>query len=578
MIGSLAPSAAHSETLYGMAMHGAPHYGPDSAHLSYADPNAPQGGTLKQAVIGSFDTLNPFAIKGKAAASLDPLYYDRLMVRVWDEPFTLYPLIAESIDVPNDRSALTITINPESRFHDGSPITADDVIFSFETLKEQGRPNMRRIYRLVDQIEKRGENSVYFHFGPGYDRETVMILAMMPVLSQKWWEGRNFDATTLEAPLSSGPYKIASIDPGRQIIYERDPNYWAKDLFTSRGHFNFDHLIFDYYRDDNIAFEAFKAGEFDLRREFDAGKWASVYNFPAIENGEIVKESLAHGRPEKVRSLIFNTRRAPFDDRRVRQALMLALDFDWLNKNLFYGQFKRITSFFPNAVLAATGEPGPEELALLEPFKNDLPPEVFGPAWQPDTAPLRQKLRRADQLLKDAGWIVENGVRTKDGEKFTFEILLNNPQEEKIALAFARNLERLGITPQIHVLDSAAYLNRMNDYDFDMTLYYWLNSLSPGSEQMLYWSCEAANAPARWNFAGICYPAIDALAQGIADAQSYKELTSYARALDRVLMAGAYIIPLYYAGQDFIAHKAALRHPDGTPLYGTVLETWWTEE
>lgn len=571
--------AAQAEIKTGLAMHGAPKYDPATApHLDYTAPDAPKGGTLKQAVTGSFDTLNPFALKGKAAEGLDPLYYDRLMVRVWDEPFTLYPLIAERIDVPEDRSALTVFINPAARFHDGTPITADDVIFSFETLKEYGRPNMRRIYRLVDQIEKRDARTVYFHFGPGYDRETVMILGLMPVLSKTWWTGRDFDSTTLEPPLSSGPYKITDIEPGRRIIYERDPNYWATDLFTSRGQFNFDRMIFDYYRDDGVAFEAFKAGEFDLRREYDAGKWATVYDFPAATEGKIVKEALSHGRPERTRGLIFNTRRAPFDDIRVREALSLALDFDWLNKNLFHGQFKRITSIFPNASLAASGRPSVEELALLEPFKTELPTAVFGPAWQPSPAPLRQNLRRAVQLLKEAGWIVENGKRVKGGQKLTFEILLRSPQDEKVALAFTRNLERLGITTQIRVLDSAAYLDRMNNYDFDMTLYYWTNSLSPGSEQMLYWSCAAADTPAQWNFPGICSPAVDALAQGMADAQSYEDLTTYAHALDRVLMAGHYMIPLYYAGQDNIAHKAPLHHPETIPLYGTVLETWWTEE
>ncbi len=574
---------AQAEELYGLAMHGQPKYAVNFQHLDYVNPAAPQGGSIKQAAIGTFDTLNPFSIKGKAAEGLN-LVYDRLMARVWDEPFTLYPLIAEKIDVPEDRSALTVHLNPAARFHDGTPITADDVLFSFETMKAKGRPNMRRIYRLVETIEKRNDHTIRFTFGPGHDQETVMIIAMMPVLSKGWWEQHDFDSTILEHPLGNGPYRIVKTDPGRQIIYEHVPDYWAADLPVNRGHFNFSTLIYDYYRDNTVAFEAFKAGETDLRREWDAGKWNTAYDFPAIHDGSVKKENFSHGRPERVRSLIFNTRRPPFDNRKVREALNYALDFDWLNSNLFHGQYKRISSYFPNASLAAQGLPDEEEKAILEPWREQLPPEIFGTAWQPpqtqNSQQKRLNLRKADTLLKEAGWIVKNGKRVRvDDEQniFKFEIMLDSPENEKIALSFVSALKRLGIQAQVRVLDSAAYRGRLNDYDFDMTLYYWLNSLSPGTEQMLYWSCESANQPARWNFAGICHPAVDAIASSIAKAKTREELVTRTHALDRILMWHYNMIPLYYAGKDFLSYRQFIHHPVTTPLYGPVLETWWAE-
>ncbi len=563
-------------------MHGQPKYSADFTHLDYASPQAPKGGALKQAAIGTFDNLNPFAIKGKAAQGLN-LVYDRLMQRVWDEAFTMYPLIAEKVDIPADRSEVTFHINKAARFHDGSPITAEDVLFSFETLRDHGRPNMRRIYKLVDSAKIMGKHEVYFHFGEGFDRETVMILAMMPVLSKAWWDGREFDSTLLEIPLLNGPYKITAVDPGRRVVYERAPDYWAKDLPVNSGHFNFERIIYDYYRDNSVAFEAFKSGDLDLRRERDAGKWATAYDFPAIKNGAVTKESLQHGRPERVRSLIFNTRRTPFDNRGVREALNYVLDFDWLNTNLFHSQYKRITSYFPNSELAATGEPSEAELALLKPFESALAPEVFGPAWQAaktsNQSEQRKNLRKASALLKEAGWIIKDGKRVhkKTFEPFKFEILLDSPQDEKVALSFINSLERLGIRAHVRVLDSAAFRGRLNEYDFDMVLYHWTNSLSPGTEQMLYWSCESADQPARWNFPGICQPAIDALAQGIANAKDREDLVAHAHALDRILSWNYYTIPLYYAGEDYVSYRNFIRHPDKTPLYGMVIETWWAE-
>lgn len=574
--------AAAEEKYTGLAMHGKPKYDTAAKALDYINPEAPKGGVLKMAGIGTFDTVNPYTIKGKAAEGLN-LVYDRLMARVWDEPFTLYPLVAEKAVMPADRSSITFTLNPKARFHDGSIMTADDVIFTFETLRDFGRPNMRRIYKLVSKVEKPNPNSVKFSFGEGFDKETGMILAMMPVLSKAYWTGKTFDQTTLEPPLLSGPYKIAAIEPGRRIEYERVKNYWAADLFVNKGHFNFDRIVYDYYRDDTIAFEAFKSGDFTLRREYDSGRWASAYkDLPAVRDGRIALDNIPHGRPEKVRSFIFNTRREPFNDIRVRKALSMLFDFEWANANLFHGQYKRISSYFPNSELAASGMPGPEEIKVLEPFKSSIDPAVFGPSYQPPThgtpALRRQNMRDADRLLKEAGWAVENGKRMKAGKPFTFEIILSAPEDEKLALHFKRALEQMGIIPIIRVLDSAAYLGRLNAYDFDMTLYYWLSTLSPGTEQTLYWSCEAAKQEARWNFAGVCSPAVDAIAAAIAATDSRESLVAHVKTLDRILTHGHFMIPLYYSGVDMVASWKPLRHPEKPPLYGTVLESWWMDE
>ena len=561
-------------------MHGQPKYGADFDHLDYANPD----GTLKQAALGTFDSLNPYAIKGKAAEGMS-YFYDTLMQRVWDEPFTMYPLIAKTVEIPEDRSSITVHVDPNAKFHDGTSVTAEDVLFSFETLKENGRPNMRSIYKLVDEAKIIDDRTVYFHFGEGYDRETVMILTLMPVLSKAWWEGREFDASLLEIPNSSGPYKIAEVEPGRRIIYERDPNYWGKDLAVNRGQYNFDKIVYDYYRDDTVALEAFKSGDLDFRREGNAGKWATAYEFPAIQSGEIKKDKIKHSRPEKVRALIFNTRRAPFDDPKVREALTYMLDFNWLNDNLYHGLYSRVNSYFPNAPLAATGEPSAEELALLQPFKDELPATVFDAVKQPpsakDQGEKRANMRKAANLLKEAGWVIQDGKLVKadnPSQPFSFDIILDSPIDEKLVLSFIGDLKRLGIHANMRVLDSAAFRGRLNEYDYDMVLYHWTNSLSPGTEQMRYWSCDAGKMPAQWNFAGICSPAVDALAQGISNAQTYDELTTYAHALDRVLLAGNYIIPLYYRNADYVAYKTRIHRPETTPLYGMVVETWWEEK
>ena len=559
----------------GIAMHGKPALADNFEHLPYADPDAPKGGTLRQSAVGSFDTVNPFTIKGKAALGL-AYVYDRLMARSWDEPFTLYPLIAESIDVPDDRSSITFHLNKAAKFNDGSPITPEDVLFSFTTLKEKGRPNMRTVYKLVDHVDQLDKSTLRFVLGPVHDRETVMILAMMPVLSKAYWTTHNFDTTTLAIPVTNGPYKIKSIEPGRKIVFERDKNYWAKDLPVNKGLYNFDILATDYFRDDSVALEAFKKGDLDLRVEQDPGKWAIAYgNSPAFK-----KEALKHGRVEKMWGLIFNLRRAPFDDIRVRKALSLLIDYDWMNRNIFHGLYTPTNSFYANSNLAASGLPSDEELKLLTPFKASLPEDVFGPAWKPVTADdptiLRENLRTADALLKDAGWIIKDGARVnaKTGKPLTFEIVLGSPEDEKVALAFKRSLARLGIIISLRTLDSAAFNDRMMGYDYDMTLYFWTNTLSPGTEQMLYWGCKAADEKGRFNYSGICLPAIDALAKNVPQVKTREELLANIHALDRILTWEHIAIPLFYSGRDLVASWPTVSHPAKNALYGNTLESW----
>jgi microcin C transport system substrate-binding protein len=576
----LSPAALGGEVGEGLAMHGAPKVQPGES-FGYVHKDATKGGTLRQAATGSFDTLSPFSLKGRAAQGLN-LVYDRLTIRSWDEPFTLYPLIAEKIDVPDDRSSIAFTLNPAAKFQDGSPITVDDVLFSFETLRDKGRPNMRQVYKLVATAEKTGDRGVTFTLSSGYDRETVMIIAMMPILSKTWWSGRDFDQTVLDIPNTSGPYRIASLDPGRQIVLERNPDYWAKDLPVVRGLFNFDRMVFDYFRDDSVAFESFKAGDLDLRAEYDLGRWASGYDFPARTAGKVTTKALPHGRVERMWGFIFNTRRAPFDDLRVRRALSLMIDYKWLGQNLFHGLYTPLASFYPNSTLAASGEPSSAENALLEPFRAELPPEVFGPAWAPPEsgtpAADRAARRKADALLKEAGWIVNKDgkrVHSKTGKPLSFEILLGSPDDEKVALTFKRSLSRLGIDVRLRTLDSAAFRDRLMPYDYDMVLYFWQNSLSPGTEQLLYWGCDAAKQEGRFNYAGICSKATDSLAKAIPNVKTYADLETHTRALDRILTANAYAIPLFYNKADLVAFWAGVTPPPRQALYGNVVESWY---
>ncbi len=533
-------------------MHGNTKYNMHSPHTDYANPNAPKGGTLKQSAVGTFDTLNPFSLKGQAPLNMN-LINDRLMRRVWDEPFTLYPLIAEKADIPEDRSNITFHLNPRASFHDKSPITAHDVLFSYETLREHGRPNMRKIYSLIESAEISDTHTIKFTFSEGHDRETVMIVAMMPILSKAYWKNHDFDAALTEIPLGSGPYKVKEYDLGRKITYERVPDYWAKDLFANIGHYNFDQISYDYYRDDTIALEALKKGDLNLRREWNISKWRTQYN---DISEELIKSELKHERPERAKALIFNMRRPPFNDPKVRKALSLAFHHEWVAKNLFDESFTRINSVFPNSVLA-------------DPDQSKQAQHSF-----------RKRLKTASDLLTASGWNIVDGKRVnkETDQPFEFELIISSPKDEKIALTYQRALERLGIKMSIRNLDAATFQNRKISYNYDMIAFHWQNSLSPGTEQRLYWSCDAAKEQARFNYSGICTPDLDDLTQKIADAADYEQLTQYAHSIDKIIRAQNIFIPLFYKGSDYIAHHKDIGIPEKTPLYGAVLETWWMKK
>ena len=567
--------------VHGIAMHGAPKYGPDFEHLDYVDPDAPKGGELRRAATGTFDNLNPFIIKGVVAHGRH-LVFESLLKRTWDEPFSLYGLIAETIEVPDDRSSVAFTLRPEARFHDGSPITVDDVIFSWETLKEQGRPNHRLYYNKVREIERPDERTVRFLFDTETpDRELPLILGLMPIISKAYYASVTFEQTTLTPPVGSGPYQIESVDAGRSIVYRRDPDYWGKDLPINRGQHNFDRIGYDYYRDDEVMMEAFRAGEYDLRQELSATRWATGYDFPAVNDGRVKLELLPHGRPSGMFAMVFNTRRPMFADRAVRYALSLAFDFEWINRNLLQGAYVRTNSIFDNSELGARGLPEGGELALLQPHRASLPPELFETAYHAPVVEggLRKNLATARRLLADAGWSVEDGSlrRTSDGLPLAFEILLVNPGNERIVLNLTRNLERLGVEAKVRTVDTAQYQYRRNVYDFDMLIYRWGMSLSPGNEQAFYWGMEAADQEGTRNYPGIKDPAVDELIAKMTEARERGDFVDVVRAMDRVLMWGHYMIPLYHLNDDRFAYWDKFGRPEFTPVYGAVLDAWWEQ-
>ena len=568
---------------HGIAMHGTPAYPPGFTHLDYANPAAPRGGELSQAVIGSFDSLNPFIVIGRTGAGVRTHLFASLMARSWDEPFSLYSYVAETIQMPEDRSWVAFRLDPDARFHDGTPITVDDVIFSMETLREHGLPSFRRNYDRIAGVERLGSDGVLFRLGPEADRETPLILALMPVLSRAYYEAHPFDRSSLEIPLGAGPYRITAVEPGRRILYERVDDWWAADKPMFRGLENFETLRFDYYRDAGVALEAFKSGAVNFNREVSAERWATQYDGPAIADGRITQVVLPHRRPEGMRGFVFNTRRPLFADPRVRSALAYAFDFQWVNRNLLHGQYRRTDSYFVNSELAARRHP-PEgaELALLERFRDRLPAAVFDAVYTPpNTDPpgsLRSNLAQARDLLAEAGWVVADGrlVHGDDGTPFVFEILLRSPGDERIALAFVDNLRRLGITATVRTVDTAQYSARTARFDFDMIIHHWRVTLSPGAEQDLYWGSRSAAIEGTRNYAGVRDPVVDALIDRIADAPTRDDLIVAVRALDRVLLWGFYVIPLYYQDADLIAFWGDFRWvSDVEPVYGPVIQAWW---
>ncbi len=567
---------------YGLSLYGELKYPADFTHFDYVNPQAPKGGTLRRAAIGTFDTFNDFILKGVSAAGTG-LIYDSLMAKSEDEPFSQYGLIAEKVKVAEDKASVIFYLNPKARFHDGRKITADDVVFTFNLLISEGQPMYKRYYSEVTGVKALSKEQVEFTFKDGSNGELPLIVGEMVVLPRHFWQDKKFAHADLTVPLGSGPYRVKSFKPGKSITYERVPDYWAADLPVNRGRNNFDTLTFDYYRDATVALEAFKAGEYDFRLENVSKNWATLYKGPQFRDGRIIKKEIPHAIPQGMQGFVFNTRRELFRDRRVREALIYAFDFEWSNKNLFYGQYKRTESYFSNSELAAVGPPSPAEIAILKPFADQLPAEVFKDSYHLPTTDgrgnNRQNLRRAAALLKSAGWVIkQKKLVDKNGRPFHMEILLTAPAFERIVLPYRKNLARLGIITDVRVVDTAQYLNRVRKFDFDMVVWNFAQSLSPGNEQRYYWTSEVADIPGSRNLAGIKDPVVDALVEKVIHAQDRKTLVDCTRALDRVLQWGFYVMPHWHINTFRIAYWNKFAQPDILPKYGLGLMTWWAKK
>lgn len=568
-------AAAHA-----IAMHGQPKYAADFTHFDYVNPKAPKGGTLRQGAQGSFDSFNPFIIKGDSAVGAGSIY-DTLMTPSEDEAFSQYGLLAETVEMPDDRSWIAFHLRSNAKWHDGQPITADDVIWTFNTLMEKGAPFYRFYYASVAKIEKLDERSVKFTFKPGENRELPLIVGQMAVLPKHYWQTRDFEKTTLEPPLGSGPYKFGAFEAGRYVQYDRVDDYWGKDLAVNVGKANFDALRYEYFRDENVMVEAFKGGVIDLRVENISKVWATAYDIPEVANGQIVKEELSHQRTAPIQGYIFNLRRNLFKDARVRQALAYAFDFKWSNRNLFYGQYARSRSYFGNSELEAKGLPQGRELEILNAYRGRIPDTVFTAEYNPPATDgdgrIRDNLREADRLLKEAGWEIQGKQRVhKDsGQVFDFEIMLVSPAFERVTLPFSKNLERLGITAHVRTVDSSQYVKRTETFDFDIITSIWGQSLSPGNEQRDFWGSGAAQTDGSRNLIGIVDPVVDELIELLIAAPNREELVARTRALDRVLQWGHYLIPQWYSSIDRIIYWNKLSRPDTIPLQGADLSSWW---
>jgi microcin C transport system substrate-binding protein len=581
----LAPAAAEDGVArsHGLSLFGDLKYGPDFTHFDYVNPDAPKGGTVRYAAIGTFDTLNPYQLKGNKASGLT-LLFDTLMFPSFDEPDSEYGLVAESVEVAKDRTWVQYNLRREARFHDGSPITPDDVIWTFDTLRTKGDPHYRLYYADVVKVEKVGERGVRFGFRTGDNRELPMIVGQIPVLSKKSWEGKDFEKTTLDAPLGSGPYTIESFDVGRDIVYRRAADYWAKDLPVNRGRNNFDSIRYDYYRDATVALEAFKAGQYDIRPENVAKNWAIGYDSPALRDGLIKKEEIPNKVPQGMQGFGFNTRRTIFGDRRVRHALSYLFDFEWTNKDLFYGAYTRSESYFSNSDLASSGRPSADELKILDPYKGQIPDAVFTTVYQAPktdgTGNIRDDMRQALRLLKEAGWSVkgEQMVNDETGQPFTFEFLLVQPEFERIVLPFTQNLARVGIKANVRTIDPAQYENRMRDFDYDMTVVLIPESNSPGNEQREFWSSAAADEKGSSNYMGVKSKAVDDIVNLIVGAPDRASLVARVHALDRILLESHYVIPNWYLSYFRVASWDKFGHPKISPPYALALDTWWLDQ
>lgn len=570
--------------VHGIAMHGELKYSADFRHFDYVNPEAPKGGALKLSVVANgFDSFNPFVIRGIPAAGINAYVYDTLLESSADEPFSEYGLIAESVEVPEDRSFVIFNLNQKARFQDGEPITAEDVAFSYRILTTEGHPFYRNYYADVDKVTIENSHRIRFDFAQTNNRELPLILGQMPVLPEHFWQDREFESSGLTVPVGSGPYRIASFDAGRSVTYQRVDDYWAKDLGVRKGRFNFDTISYEYYNDDTVALEAFKAGNFHFRQETSAKNWATAYTGRQFESGDIEKEAIEHHRPTGMQGFIFNTRKPVFQDPLVREALAYGFDFQWANQNLFFGQYTRTSSYFENSDLASSGLPEGRELEILEAYRDQLSPDVFTKAYfPPDTGngvSLRDNLRTALKLLTEAGYQIKNGkmIHQETGKPLAFEVLLFQKSFERVVLPFKQNLEKLGIDVSVRLVDSNQYIQRVRSFDFDMITQVLPQSDSPGNEQRDYWHSSNADVTGSRNFMGVNDPVVDELVNMVIQAPDREELVHRVHALDRVLLHGHYVIPHWHLRKDRVAYWNHLKRPANTPKNGIDLNNWWTE-
>ena len=591
--------AMAAEARRAIAMHGEPLFPDGFEAAPYVNPDAPKGGRLVEGVLGGFDSLNPFIVKGLPAQRVHGLFItgsnlisnyvvESLMARGFGEPFTLYGLLARTIETDDARSYVTFALDPAARFSDGQPVTPQDVLFSWQLLRDHGRPNYRFYYSKVVKAEIVGERAVRFDLAGSDDRELPLILGLMPILAKHATNPDTFEETSFAPFIGSGPYRVGKVDPGRSVTLERNPDYWGRELAINRGFWNFDEVRFDYYRDTNAYHEAFKKGLFDLRTETDPGHWQTAYDFPAARDGRVIKEALPSGLPKATFFYAFNTRRPVFADVRVREAISLLFDFEWINHNLFFDLYRRSASYFEGSELSARGRPADaRERALLAPFPGAVRPDVLEGIWSPPVSDGsgrdRTIMRRALALLAQAGYELRGGVlvQRQSGAPLTFEIMIANrndaPDEERLALMFASNLKRAGITARVRLVDAVQFETRRIDFDFDMIENRWDQTLSPGNEQAFYWSSAAADQNGSRNYIGVRSPAVDAAIDALIRSRTRSDLVAAARVLDRLLISGFYSVPLFHVPDEWVAHWTRIRHPAATSLSGFLLETWWQQ-
>ncbi|NJB67900.1 microcin C transport system substrate-binding protein [Desulfobaculum xiamenense] len=565
---------------HALTLSGPPELPADFPHFPYANPNAPKGGTLRQCAIGTFDNMNPFTPKGQLPSGYG-LLHDSLTTTSDDEPFTQYCLVAQKIVMAEDRSWVEFHIDPRARFQDGTPITAEDVVFSYEATMRNIGSVMQRFFADITSVKAVDTLRVRYEFTPGTSREIPLQVSRLPIYPRHFWESRDLSRTMLEPIVGSGPYRMVSCKPGQEAVYERCADYWARDLPVRKGFHNFDTIRYEYYRDATVALEAFRAEHYDIREEHSAKRWRTLYTGPAFDAGDIVMERVRHREPLGIQGFFFNTRRPMFQDRRVRRAIVLAFDYEWTNRQLFWNELPRTTSYFTNSDLACSGLPSPEELALLEPFRDSLPPETFTAEHAFPTSDNsgfnRSNILAAADLLREAGFVLKDGTLTdsRTGRALRFQLLTDSASMRRVALPFARNLRKLGIDMSILVADTALFARKGQDFDFDMISSAFGHTLCPGRELRFYWHSDSKNLHGGRNVIGLDDPAVDALVDAIVTAPDRKATVTACRALDRVLLWGEYVVPLGASDVYRIAYRRSLAKPQRTPRHTVQINTWW---